>query len=73
MKEFKGTNNGRLTATLKGLQQTFRWGDSPDTLKRALETLIAKNLIERTRKPVGAQPGLYSLTWLKNRIRKKSG
>ena len=67
MKVFDGYNNGKLTATLKGLRETFKWGDSSDTLKRAIDGLSNKKLIKRTRNRLGAAPNLYELTWLRNR------
>ncbi len=71
MARFRGHNNGKLTATLRELQRRFHWGDSPDTLKRALDGLIAKKFIRRTRDPFGAAPAWYELSWLTNRLKKE--
>lgn len=64
--QYKGNNNGDLQAT-HGLAK--QWGiGSQQTLCNALQGLISKNLIIRTREGVFLNPGrkcaLYGLTWL---------
>ncbi|MCY1292931.1 hypothetical protein [Pseudomonas sp. D(2018)] len=66
LRQFRGANNGNLSATI---QQSRVWGvKSPSTLVIALQELMDRNLIIRTRDPKYCNPGgicaLYALSWL---------
>lgn len=67
--QFNGGNNGDLSLTHARAKE---WGiKSKSTLASALQALIAKNLIIRTRDPLRdrqnphGQCSLYAVTWLK--------
>lgn len=61
-RQYKGHNNGDLTATLSMLRR--RGWNSNHKITRALKELIAKNLIILTRHGgMGIGPNLYAITW----------
>ena len=60
--QFRGNNNGDLAAPWS-LMRTRGW-KSKDTLKRALDELLAAGFIELTRQGGLHCPNLYALTWL---------
>lgn len=63
--QFKGNNNGDLTAAL-GVLKARGWKTKP-TIHSAVQELLAKNLIIKTRTGRFMNPGgtcnLYALTW----------